>query len=164
VTAGTVAAASAFSTEARLAREAVARHARSMPPGKLLDKASSDPVAVRTWIWEQIDFVPPVPDLSAAGFNLAGARVDRDDGPPTPAVVYRRGTRIFTLFARPTGSAARSDARLREYEGCRVASWRRPGLDVWAVSDADEGTLREFAAGVAESMVGHCHAAGGSVK
>lgn len=42
----------------------------------LLNVESNDPAVVQSWFRSRLDFVPPACDLAAAGFALAGGRLD----------------------------------------------------------------------------------------
>ena len=56
----------------------VARHVASLTPtGPRIDVASSDRHEVRPWFQGRLEFAPMVRDLSAQGFDLLGARVER---------------------------------------------------------------------------------------
>jgi anti-sigma factor RsiW len=115
----------------------VAAHVRSLLVDHLSDVVSSSHHTVKPWFAGKIDFSPPVPDLSAQGFELIGGRLDYLEHRPVAAVVYRKhGHVINVLVSRPGGDIEMLPHTTRA-QGYALRSWRQGGLDVVAVSDID---------------------------
>lgn len=126
----------------RLQDEMVADHVRSLLVGHLTDVATSDQHTVKPWFNGRIDFSPPVPELAADGFPLAGGRLDYVAGRVTPALVYRRRLHVINVFVRkgvpwPAIALPRGD-------GYHLESWSEGGLSFTAVSDVARGDLDLF--------------------
>jgi anti-sigma factor (TIGR02949 family) len=127
-----------------LANALVARHVESLAGPQLIAVPSSDQHTVKPWFQGKLDFSPPVPDLTQAGFVLAGGRVDRIDGRAAAALVYRRRLHIINVFIWPASDNARAtDART--VRGFHERHWMRHGMSIWAVSDVNEEDLTVFA-------------------
>jgi anti-sigma factor RsiW len=105
----------------RLAREVVAAHVRSLMADHLTDIASSDQHTVKPWIAGKLDFSPPVEDLAAQGYALAGGRLDYLGERGVIALVYRRHGHVINLFVRPQAPGADSGARFDSIQGYHVA-------------------------------------------
>ena len=131
---------SAAGTEDQL----IAGHVRSLLATHLTDVATSDRHVVRPWFNGKIDFSPPVVDLAAQGFPLAGGRLDYVDGAVVPALVYHRRLHSINLFIRPTArfspTAAFNDMR----KGYSLIRWSDAGFEYWAVSDIPSAELEQF--------------------
>jgi anti-sigma factor RsiW len=128
-----------------LADQLVASHVRSLQAGHLIDVATSDRHVVKPWFNGRIDYAPPVPDLAAQGFPLAGGRLDYADGRTVAAVVYRRRAHVINLFVLPARPQAWSlPHATRPPPGYAVLHWRDGGLDFWAVSDVAPEDLALF--------------------
>lgn len=122
-------------------------HVRSMMADHLVDVPSSDRHTVKPWFQGKLNFAPPVPDLAAEGFLLAGGRLDVIDGKPAAALVYRRRSHIINLWIRPV-DAADTGILSSTREGFHLLSWKRKRMLYWAVSDLNLLELREFAEAV----------------
>ncbi|HVE13971.1 MAG TPA: anti-sigma factor, partial [Elusimicrobiota bacterium] len=123
-----------------LADELVAGHVRSLQVEHLVDVRSSDRHTVKPWLAARLDYAPPVPDLAADGFPLAGGRLDYAAGRPVAALVYRRREHVINLFLWPSDA----EGRARDVRGFHVLPWREGPLSCWAVSDLSEPELRTF--------------------
>jgi anti-sigma factor RsiW len=126
---------------------AVTRHVASLAPaGPRIDVASSDRHLVRPWFQGRLDFSPPVRDLSAEGFVLAGARLDHVGGQPAAAVVYRLRGHVINVFSwRVLGNQSEPE-REATVRGFHVATWSGGDINFAAVSDMDSAELLRFAA------------------
>jgi anti-sigma factor RsiW len=110
----------------------------------LFDVRSTDQHTVKPWFLGQLDFSPPVVDLAAAGFPLAGGRLEYIAGRPAAALVYQRQKHTINVFVWPE-SGGSSGVTERAIRGFHVRHWVRDGLSFWAVSDLNDAELTEFA-------------------
>ena len=126
---------------------AVASHVASLSPGRrLIDVASTDRHAVKPWFAGKLDFTPPVRDLTAEGFALAGARLDHVGDRQAAAVVYRMRNHDINLFVwRAVAGEQQEEVALSAVRGFGVATWAQDGLRFAAVSDLDARDLERFA-------------------
>jgi len=128
---------------ASVAVEVVGDHVRALRDAHLFDVRSSDQHAVKPWFLGQLDFSPPVEDLSSIGFPLVGGRLDRVAGQPVAALVYQRRLHPINVFIWPAaGRTAENDTR--SIRGFQVRHWIRNGMSFWAVSDLNDAELSEF--------------------
>lgn len=128
-----------------LVKEVLSSHIRSLMASHLTDVGSSDQHTVKPWFVGRLDFAPSVRDLAAAGYPLAGGRLDYIGGRTVAALVYTRGQHRINLFVWPSEAG---DAAPRELtrNGYNVIHWRRSHMSNWAVSDLNSGDLASFAA------------------
>jgi anti-sigma factor RsiW len=122
----------------------VAAHIRALQPGHLMDVASTDQHTVKPWFDGRLDYAPPVRDLAAEGFPLAGGRLDYVGHWPVAALVYRRALHVIELFVWPADGASAANAGSRD--GYNFVRWRQDGMTFWAVSDLNGRELAAFAA------------------
>ena len=121
----------------------VSSHVRSLQPGHLTDVQTTNQHIVKPWFNGKIDFSPPVPELAAQGFPLAGGRLDSIGGKTVAAIVYHRRLHTVNLYVWPAqDSASRSLVK----GGFAVEEWSRNGLRFVAVSDIPAAELRQFEA------------------
>jgi anti-sigma factor RsiW len=132
----------------RIAREVLAGHVRATLAGRLYDVASSDQHTVKPWLSARLAFSPPVNDLSAQGFELAGGRLDYIDGQPVAVLVYRRRQHVIDVFVWPGGAA--QTVRTVTLDGFNIERFARNGMNFWLVSDLNRNELGDFATLVAE--------------
>ncbi len=125
---------------------AVASHVASLSPQRrLIEVASADRHAVKPWFAGKLDFAPPVRDLAAEGFALAGARLDHVGDRQAAAIVYRVRNHDINLFVWRAGNEAqREKTDVSVVRGFGVATWAEDGLRFAAVSDVDLRDLERF--------------------
>ena len=127
-----------------LAQEILDSHVRSLMADHLFDVPSTDQHTVKPWFDGKLDFSPPVVDLTADGFELAGGRLDYVDGRPVATVVYRRRKHVINLSMWPQNATAPLSSRMRN--GYDLLHWNSGGMEYWAVSDLTPQEMREFVA------------------
>ena len=82
-----------------------------------------------------------VPRLSIGHLLDVELDVDFDDR-PAAALIYGRNKHIINLFTWPSTAQVPETTRTRN--GYHMESWSSNGMAFWAVSDLNEGELREF--------------------
>lgn len=120
---------------------AVANHIRSLLAAQPFDVASSDRHTIKPWFTTKLPESPPVVDLGAEGFMLAGGRVDVVVRDPVPTLVYRRGPHAISL------TILRGDRAIAggNISGYNVKTWHDRGFTFAAVSDLPVSDLDNFA-------------------
>jgi anti-sigma factor RsiW len=128
-----------------LAHDVLAAHVRSLLQDNAVQIASLDTHTVKPWFAGRLEFSPVVKDLSSEGFQLIGGRLDYVDGQRVAALVYRRRLHQISVFVWPSPdrSAPAYSARV---DGFNLLGWSKASLTYWAVSDLNEGELRELQA------------------
>ena len=129
--------------EAAIESEVIAGHVRSLQASHLVDVATSDRHTVKPWFNGKVDFAPPVVDLAALGFPLAGGRLDYLDRRTVAALVYRRGKHVINLYVWPSKPGERLSGSGHR-DGYGVDYWTAQGLEFWAVSDVAPQDLDAF--------------------
>ncbi len=79
----------------------IAGHVRGMIADQPTDVASSDRHTVKPWFATRVTQAPQVVDLSAAGFALAGGRVDVIDDKPVATLVFRHLKHVISVSELP---------------------------------------------------------------
>ena len=124
-----------------IAAEIIASHVRSLMANHLVDEPSTDQHTVKPWFAGKLDFSPPVKNLDAQGFPLAGGRLDYIGNRPVAALVYRRGQHVINLYVWPSSqTAAESSAT----NGFNVLTWQSEGMRFTAISDLNPSELNQF--------------------
>jgi anti-sigma factor RsiW len=133
-----------FSAKDVLARELISSHVHSLMATHLTDVLSSDGHTVKPWFKGQLDFSPPVKNLSKEGFALVGGRLDYVGDRPVAAIVYQRRKHVINLFVWPSTSESAVSTTTQTRQGYHMINWTEGGLTFWAVSDLNEEELGEF--------------------
>jgi anti-sigma factor RsiW len=128
----------------RTHREVVDNHVRSLMTDHLIDVVSSDRHTVKPWFQGRLNFSPPVPDLMADGFTLAGGRLDVIGGQPAAAIVYKRHNHVINLWIAPAENAGQKSDE-RQFDGYHLLRWHGGPFTYWVVSDLNLAELRTFA-------------------
>jgi anti-sigma factor RsiW len=142
--------------EAQLVRpsledELVGDYLRSMGMGPLIEVASSDRHTVKPWFQGKLDYAPPVPDLSAAGFPLLGGRVERVGGKAVAALAYARDRHIINVFVWPAGRPEAPQVAVRK--GFNLQHWSDSAMQVWVVSDVEASEVVHFSDAWREQVI-----------
>jgi anti-sigma factor RsiW len=119
-----------------------AAHLRSLVAPQPFDIASSDRHVVKPWFNGRTAIAPATPDLASVGFPLIGGRVDIVAGSPVPVLVYRHDRHIIsvTVLPRQPGTSPSEGS----HDGSNIHRWDAGDLTYWAVSDLNNGDLRQF--------------------
>jgi anti-sigma factor RsiW len=133
------------SAQQQLAQEVVSSHVRSLMANHALDVVSSDQHTVKPWFDGKLDFAPPVKDLAAQEFPLAGGRLDYLGGRAVAALVFHRNKHVINLSIWPAKEMDSSPATRAPMQGYNLIHWSKAGMTFWAVSDLNEKELMEFA-------------------
>ena len=131
------------SAEAVLARDVLSAHVRSLIQDHTVQVASLDTHTVKPWFAGRLDYSPVVKDLSTEGFQLVGGRLDYVDGQRVAALVYKRRLHQISVFTWPSGVRV-AVPYVAKADGFNLLGWSNGGMSYWAVSDLNEGELREL--------------------
>lgn len=134
----------------RLADEVIASHLRSLQADHLFDVASSDQHTVKPWFNGQLNFAPPVVDLSGQEFPLMGGRLDYFAGRPVAAIVYRHNRHPLNLYIWPGADADTAPRKLYR-RGFHLVRWTGGGMEYWAISDLSGEDLDRFVAALRQT-------------
>ncbi|MGE5625769.1 MAG: anti-sigma factor family protein [Bacillota bacterium] len=122
---------------------AVDQQQDAVKSGHLTDLASSDPKTVQTWFSGKLAYVPPVPDLSARGYTLAGARLDTVKGEPAAALTYKHSDDVVEVFVC-AAQHGDTDLDTDNDDGYNVVYWTKGPLSFWVVSKIAPADLKQL--------------------
>jgi len=126
-------------------QDIVSSHIRSLMADHLTDVVSTDQHTVKPWFDGKLDFAPPVQDFAAAGYPLAGGRLDYLENRKVAVLIYHRALHIINLYVWPAQDNGSSTIQVRTIQGYNVISWKKNGFEFRAVSDLNTAELRDFA-------------------
>jgi len=129
----------------RIDSDIVNAHVRAVMMARAVDVESSDQHTVKPWLSSRLDFSPPVQDLAAEGFPLAGGRLDYVNGRTVAVLVYKRNKHWIDVFVAPAAGKPAGRSASKAVNGFNVIGWTRAGLDFEAISDVGAGELATFA-------------------
>jgi anti-sigma factor RsiW len=124
----------------------IAGHERSLLAASPVDVVSSDHHTVKPWFDQRLAVSPPVPELVAEGYALAGGRVDIVNGKPTPTLVYKLRQHLISLVAVPNPGKGddHATATFSTRDGYSVMTWTGRDFTYSAVSDVPKSDLEDF--------------------
>ena len=128
----------------RLEHDVVAAHIRSLLQESPIAVAAANAHVVKPWFSGRLDFSPKVEDLSAAGFQLLGGRLDYVGDRRVAVLVYKRHLNTINVFVWPHGSGEERLPLLVSRKGYNLLTWTHRGLSYWAISDVSGGELRQM--------------------
>jgi anti-sigma factor RsiW len=117
-------------------------HVRALMSGHSIDIASTDRHTVKPWFAGKLDFTPPVVDLGADGFTLAGGRVDHIGGRAVAVLVYERRKHLIDVYIAPADAGV--TLHDRAHAGFHLVDFTEGGNHCIAVSDLASNELEEF--------------------
>nr|WP_057925296.1 zf-HC2 domain-containing protein [Burkholderia ambifaria] len=126
--------------------ELVASHVRAGLSARDIDVISTDRHTVKPWFNGRLDYAPPVEDLSASGFPLAGGRLDYVGRRRVAVLVYRYRQHVIDVYVRPAGVGREAAPYATVSQGYALDRWEAAGMTWWAVTDAEPSALAEFRA------------------
>ncbi len=131
--------------------ELVGAHVRAQLSGHGIDVISTDQHTVKPWFNGRLDYTPPVVDLAASGFALAGGRLDYLAHRRVAVLVYRYRLHVIDVYVMPERAASSGDESTGESgsatlvrDGYALLRWRANGMVWWAVTDAEPNVLANF--------------------
>jgi anti-sigma factor RsiW len=119
-------------------------HTRALMQGQTIQVASSNHHTVKPWFAGRVPLSPPVADLKAQGFPLAGGRVEEVAKTQAAVLVYRYGAHEIDLFVWTDRGSPLPQETTRH--GYHAVFWKKGDLDFAAVSDTEPAELQKFAA------------------
>lgn len=122
---------------------AVDQQQDAVKDGHVTQFDSADPKAVQAWFSGKLAYVPPVPDLTAQGYTLAGARLDTVKDEPAAALTYKHGDDLVEVFVCPAQHGD-TDLDTDNDDGYNVVYWTRGKLSFWIVSKLKPADLKQF--------------------
>ncbi|RQR28486.1 anti-sigma factor [Burkholderia sp. Bp9143] len=123
--------------------ELVASHVRAGLSARDIDVISTDRHTVKPWFNGRLDYAPPVEDLSASGFPLAGGRLDYVGRRRVAVLVYRYRQHVIDVYVRPAGGRETAPYATVS-QGYALDRWDAAGMTWWAVTDAEPSALAAF--------------------
>ncbi|MBR8312308.1 anti-sigma factor [Burkholderia dolosa] len=128
----------------RMVDELVASHVRAGLSARDIDVISTDRHTVKPWFNGRLDYAPPVEDLAASGFALAGGRLDYVGRRRVAVLVYRYRQHVIDVYVLPSAERRGREPYATVSEGYALDRWNAAGMTWWAVTDAEPSALTAF--------------------
>jgi anti-sigma factor RsiW len=135
--------ASSHDKDRKLIAEAISAHSRSLLVDHLLDVKSSDRHTVKSWITGKLDYSPPLADLSEAGYELVGGRIDLLENRPVAAIVYQHEGHFINVFVWPAANRA-IDFDVQSHQGYSLCGWNKGGFNYLIISELSQTDVEKF--------------------
>lgn len=129
----------------RTPEHAVTSHVAALASGSMLQVASGDRHTIKPWFQGKVEFAPPIRELTAEGFTLLGARLDKIGSQPAAAVVYKIRNHPIDLYVWPAEVRQQTPLQETIHRGFGIVYWSANGLHFAAISDVDPRDLKRFA-------------------
>ncbi|CAG9187564.1 anti-sigma factor family protein [Cupriavidus pinatubonensis] len=124
--------------------EVLSSHVRSMLSQHPIDVLSTDQHTVKPWFNGKLDYAPPVVDLAAQGFPLAGGRLDYVGHRTVAVLIYHYRKHPIDLYVFPTSGGSEAASAAYSADGYSIARWQQDGMNFWAITDAEPAHLHAF--------------------
>ncbi|HEY3536469.1 MAG TPA: anti-sigma factor [Trinickia sp.] len=145
--------------------ELVGAHVRAQLSGHGIDVISTDQHTVKPWFNGRLDYTPPVVDLAAEGFALAGGRLDYVAHRRVAVLIYRYRLHVIDVYVMPereaSDSGGESGSATLVRDGYALLHWRANGMVWWAVTDAEPNVLASFETALETKLQGAQNTAAG---
>ncbi|EAY68690.1 hypothetical protein BDAG_01418 [Burkholderia dolosa AU0158] len=119
-------------------------HVRAGLSARDIDVISTDRHTVKPWFNGRLDYAPPVEDLAASGFALAGGRLDYVGRRRVAVLVYRYRQHVIDVYVLPSAEGRGREPYATVSEGYALDRWNAAGMTWWAVTDAEPSALTAF--------------------
>jgi anti-sigma factor RsiW len=119
-------------------------YVRSSLDSRPLDVLSSDHHTVKPWLSARLPYSPPVPEMTAPGDQLLGARIEYVERRAIATLVYRHGKHQVDVFVWPAGERPDPAAAAGPVAGFRLESARVQDFNAVFVSDMAASELAAF--------------------
>ncbi|WP_374545385.1 anti-sigma factor [Rhodoblastus sp.] len=145
-------------------RTLVSAFMRTQISGQSVDIATSERHVVKPWLAGRAPLAITAVDLAAAGFPLAGGRVEALDGRIVPTLVYKRREHRIEVTELPLSEADSDKSRNAGFDGFHVARWSDADRAYIAVTDLPAIELAQFVDLFRAAVAGEREGAGAGPK
>jgi len=109
----------------------------------LLDVTSSDQHTVKPWVTGKLDYSPQIANLSEAGYELVGGRIDLLENRPVAAIVYQYQGHFINVFVWPAANHA-INFDVQSHQGYSLCGWNKAGLNYLIISELNPADMEKF--------------------
>jgi len=123
-----------------------------------VDLASTDPLALRGWFVDKVEFSPPSPPSAGGALDLVGGRLCNILDQRVISYMYRSQGRLVSLYVmRDRGrddGGGNGDARTSEMNGYTHVGWTRAGLRYSLVAKIPAARAEDITRALMQEMDG----------